>query len=129
MKSNDQCLLEEAYKKVNQKSTENDDFGTFVLKRRAGAEKIANSAEDKGSYAILTAYHFSAKETPYMDALKLKDTDHKSKYFKMKAKEAFEKLKNLDKLTQKEFQTLTGIFEVYGEVYLQSKTNKDYSDL
>jgi hypothetical protein len=128
MKTKDTQLLEEAYKKVKQKDTESDEFGVFVQKRRAGAEKIANSAEDKGSYAILTAYHFSAKEVPYMDALKLKDTDHKSKYFKMKAKEAFEKLKNLDKLTQKEFQTLTGVFEVYGEVYIQSLANKDYSE-
>ena len=102
-------------------------FSVFVTKRAAGAKKIEESARKKGSYAILTAYHFAGKVKPYADALKWSKKEDKEKHFKEKYKEAYTKLKNLDTLTQKEFQTITGVLEAYGEVYLQAKTPKDYT--
>jgi len=121
-------MLEEAYgevqegkKKVSKSAFKMDEvFYRFAEKRKGGAEKIAGNTRGKGPIPLLTHYHFKAKSGPYSDAIQHKDTANKSKYFKIKAKEAYEKLKNFDKLTQREFQELTGIFEVYGEVCIES---------
>lgn len=127
MRTTDDILLEEAYKKVTEQKCGCEIFDEFVEKRRAGADKIARAAEAKGSYSTLTMYHFKAKEKPYADAFKHREKEDKSEYYKKKTEEALEKLKGFDKLSQKEFQTLTGVLEVYGEVYLQSINEKDYS--
>ncbi|MFY7728971.1 MAG: hypothetical protein ACOVRN_05610 [Flavobacterium sp.] len=102
-------------------------FSLFVTKRAAGAKKIENAARKKGKYAILTAYHFAGKVKPYADALKWAKKEEKEDHFKEKYKEFYAKLKNIDSLSQKEFQMITGSLEAYGEVYIQSKTPKDYS--
>jgi len=128
VKSKDQMLLEEAYDKVNEESS-NEIYEEFIEKRMKGASKIATTAEEKGSFAALTGYHFKAKEKPYKDCFAKRENEDKEKYIKEKAQEAFQKLKNWDKMSQKEFQSLTGVFEVYGEVYIQSMQSKDYSNL
>ena len=102
-------------------------FSVFVSKRAAGAKKIELSARKKGSYAILTAYHFAGKVKPYADALKCSKKENKEDHFKEKYTEAYAKLKDIDSLSQREFQTITGVLEAYGEVYLQAKAPKDYS--
>jgi hypothetical protein len=102
-------------------------FPTFVTKRAEGAKKIEESARKKGSFAILTAYHFAGKVKPYADALRKAKKDDKESHFKAKYKEAYAKLKDLDSLSQKEFQMITGTLEAYGEVYIQAKHPKDYS--
>ena len=102
-------------------------FSIFVSKRAAGAKKIEETARKKGSYAILTAYHFAGKVKPYADSLKWSKKEGKEKHFNEKYKEAYAKLKDLDPLSQKEFQTITGTLEAYGEVYLQATTPKDYT--
>ena len=127
MNSNDQILLEEAYEKVVGKKCCCEIFEEFVEKRKAGAQKIARAAEAKGSFALPTMYHFKAKEKPYADVLKKQEQENREEYFLEKVRETLEKLKDLKNLSQKEFQSLTGILEVYGEVYIQSKTEKDYS--
>lgn len=127
MRTSDDILLEEAYKKVTAQKCGCEIFDEFVEKRKAGADKIARAAEAKGSYSTLTAYHFKAKEKPYADAFKHREKEDKSEYYKKKVEETLEKLKGFDNLSQKEFQILTGVLEVYGEVYLQSINEKDYS--
>lgn len=102
-------------------------FPTFVEKRAEGAKKIEESARSKGSFAILTAYHFAGKVKPYADALRKSKKDDKESHFKEKYNEVYDKLKDLDSLTQKEFQMITGTLEAYGEVYIQSKHPRDYS--
>ena len=102
-------------------------FPTFVTKRAAGAKKIEETAKKKGSYAILTSYHFAGKVKPYADALKWSKKEDKEAHFKEKYKEAYAKLKNIDALSQKEFQHITGTLEAYGEVYIQANTPKDYT--
>ncbi len=102
-------------------------FSTFITKRAAGAKKLEEAARKKGSYAILTAYHFAGKAKPYAQALKWCKKDDKLKLYKEQYKEALDKLKDIDSLSQKEFQALSGVLEVWGEVYLQDKTPKDYS--
>lgn len=101
-------------------------FSIFVTKRAAGAKKIEESARKKGKYSILTAYHFAGKVKPYADALKWSKREGKEEHFKEKYKEAYDKLKDIDSISQKEFQTISGILEAYGEVYLQARTPKEY---
>jgi hypothetical protein len=101
-------------------------FSIFVTKRAAGAKKIEESARKKGKYSILTAYHFAGKVKPYADALKWSSKEDKESHFKEKYKEVYARLKDIDSLSQREFQTISGTLEAYGEVYLQSKTPKEY---
>jgi hypothetical protein len=101
-------------------------FTTFVTKRAAGAKNIEDSAFSKGKYSILTGYHFAGKVKPYADALRWSNKEKKEVHFKQKYREMYKKLKDLDSLTQKEFQTISGSLEAYGEVYIQSVKPKEY---
>lgn len=107
-------LFEAHYPKGEEK------FDEFLVKRAAGAKKIEKSARKKGGYSILTAYHFAGKSKPYADSKKWESKEAKDKHYKEKAMEALDKLKNLDSLSQQEFQRISGEFEVYGEVYIRS---------
>ena len=91
----------------------------FLDKRLTGARKIYNQTLKKGGYALLTAIHFKAKFTPYKDAIKFASKKDGEKHLKKKADEAFNKLKSWDKLSQREFQHLTGVLEAYGEAYIR----------
>ena len=103
-------------------------FDMFITKRAAGAKKIEQSARKKGKYSILTAYHFAGKVKPYAQAHKWLKKDNCDELFKEEYKKALDVLKNIDNLSQKEFQKLSGVLEVWGEVYLQCKTPKDYNE-
>ena len=107
--------------KGNKKDPE--DLEKFIQKRAAGAAKIQKTAEQKGGLATLTAIHFKAKEIPYTQAEKhINDSD--SEFLKAKAASCLEKLKNWDKMSQREFQAVMGQLEAYGEVYIRSKEDK-----
>ena len=88
----------------------------FIYKRLAGAKKIQAAAEKKGGYSTLTAIHFKAKFKPYNEC-----TKHISKtgFAEQKAIECFDKLKGWKKMSQREFQTVMGEHEAYGEVYIR----------
>ena len=43
----------------------------FAKNRLAGAEKIIKNAKEKGGDAILSYYHFAAKDRPYNDIIKI----------------------------------------------------------
>lgn len=117
------------FKTLYEKVMENIDdmFSTFITKRAAGAKNLEDSARSKGKYAILTAYHFAGKAKPYAESLRFAKKEECSKLCKEKYKEALSNLRDIDSLTQKEFQMLSGVLEVWGEVYLQNKDPKDYS--
>lgn len=118
----EQTLLEEKnFFKGNKKDPE--DLSTFVEKRSAGAKKIEKMASDKGGFSLLTAVHFKAKEVPYKVCAKHAD-DSDSSFVKAKADECFDKLKNWDKMSQKDFQHVMGQLEAYGEFYIRSKEDK-----
>lgn len=110
-------LMLEAVKK---KMGIEEKFDEFLHKRKSGASKIEAQTKAKGGYSLLTAIHYAAKQKPYADALKWKNKAGKEKHFKTKAKEIYSKLSDLDSLTQREFQSLMGELEVYGEVYIRS---------
>mgnify|MGYP006890098874 CR=1 FL=1 len=57
---------------------------------------------------------------------KLSKKEDKESHFKVKYEEVYSKLGDIDSLTQKEFQAISGTLEAYGEVYLQAKTPKEY---
>ena len=101
-------------------------FATFVTKRAGGAKKIEEAAFKKGKYSILTGYHFAGKVKPYADALKVSSKEDKAEHFKKKYKEMYDKLGDLDSLSQKDFQSISGSLEAYGEVYIQTLKPKEY---
>jgi hypothetical protein len=92
----------------------------FIEKRKSGADKIRRSAEAKGGPAKLTAIHFAAKEVPYKQALQLSSKDGCNKMLKKKGDELISKLRSWHTMSQKEFQTVMGQLEAYGEVYIKS---------
>jgi hypothetical protein len=122
--SNDVKQLSEAYSLILEKECcdecANEEFETFLAKRLAGAEKIQSMTEKKGGYSILTAIHYKAKLKPYAESEKWADKEGKNEHYKAKAKEVYAKLKDLDSLSQKQFQSLMGELEVWGEVYIRS---------
>jgi hypothetical protein len=96
--------------------TTEESLKEFISKRHAGAKKIQASAQKKGGYSLLTAIHFKAKFKPYDECLKHVD---KEEYAKKKANECLEKLKDWEKMSQREFQSVMGQLEAYGEVYIR----------
>jgi len=109
------------FEKVISNETEVEQaFEEFLSKRLAGAEKIQAMTEKKGGYSTLTAIHYKAKLKPYAESQKWAEKDSKEEHFKAKAKEVYEKLEDLDSLSQKQFQTLMGELEVWGEVYIRA---------
>jgi len=117
-------FLAEAYTSIHEKKevkeTPEEAFETFLTKRLAGAEKIQAMTEKKGGFSLLTAIHYKAKLKPYAESEKWHNKEGKEEHYKAKAKEVYEKLKNLDSLSQKEFQSLMGELEVWGEVYIRT---------
>jgi hypothetical protein len=97
-----------------------ESFLEFLNKRLAGAIKIESSTRKKGGYSLLTAIHYKAKLKPYKDAIKHVKKEDRDKHYKMMADETYKKLKDWDKMSQREFQAAMGILEVYGEVYIRS---------
>ena len=117
-----QLILE---KRVQPDPTTEESFKQFLSKRAAGAAKIANSSKEKGGFATLTAIHFAVKAKPYAECERLEleykdDHDKVNEIYKQKAEEVYAKLKDLDSLSQKEFQALMGELEVWGEVYIRA---------
>ena len=117
-----QLILE---KRVQPDPTTEESFQQFLIKRAAGAAKLENSSREKGGFATLTAIHYAAKAKPYAESKKLEteykdDHDAVNEIYKQKAEEVYAKLKDLDRLSQKEFQSLMGELEVWGEVYIRA---------
>lgn len=108
-----------------EKSTkeEPEDLTAFIEKRKAGAEKIAKSAQEKGGPSLLTATHFKAKKVPYTQAIKhskARKNGEPLEGCKERADELVKMLKNWHKMSQKEFQKVTGELEAFGESYISS---------
>jgi glycyl-tRNA synthetase beta subunit len=98
-----------------------DKFQEFLETRKKGAAKIAKSAQEKGGPSLLTAQHFKAKEVPYKKAIEHVSDETREKYYSEEAEKCLKKLNSWKTMTQKEFQTVMGELEVWGEVYIKSK--------
>lgn len=112
-------LLIEAVKQTLNSTVEH--FVEFITKRARGAVKIAESAEKKGGVSLLTAHHFKAKAAPYAKGKQWAEKSNVCDLLLKEYKTNFDKLKNIDNLTQTQFQQITGKLEVYGELYIKHK--------
>jgi hypothetical protein len=86
----------------------------FFQKRRDGAKTIAVNAKAKGGPAMLTYYHFAAKDPLYKQVLDAIKSDKKEQFFKSKYDQSMSKL-HRTKFDEKDFQKLSGELEVWGE--------------
>jgi hypothetical protein len=97
-----------------------DDPIEFLKNRREGAKKTAEAAKEKGGDAILSYYHFAAKNKPYgkvISVFKSEGLDATLKFCKEQYKNL---MKNVDlDLNQKKYQAIVGEIEVYGECYIR----------
>jgi hypothetical protein len=101
-------------KNINEQTKEV--FNDFAETRMKGANKIANTAKEKGGPSILTYQHFVVKLPYYKEASEGKFDEKESiKEFKKTLKSI-----SLD-MTQKEFQTEVGRLEVLGELIIKNK--------
>jgi hypothetical protein len=91
----------------------------FAETRFNGAQKIANTAKEKGGPAMLTYHHFVVKLPYYKKAADGKLDMDKTK------KEYTELVNKLQKagtnINQVEFQRLVGKIEVLGELIIKNK--------
>lgn len=89
-------------------------FDEFASKRMGGAEKIANTAKEKGGPSMLTYHHFAVKLPYYKKA-------SQGKFDLEEAKKEFEKtLKKISmNMEQTEFQKEMGRLEVLGELIIK----------
>lgn len=97
----------------------------FAGKRYAGAEKITNSAEEKGGFALLTRDHFAIKLPYYKKAKTGKfEMDAMKKEYQELCEKLHSNMKKVEKLDQKEFQELLGKLEVIGEILIKMQELK-----
>lgn len=89
-------------------------FDQFADKRMGGAEKIANTAKEKGGPSMLTYHHFIVKLPYYKKA-------SQGKFNMDEAKKEFEKTLNKISMNmdQTEFQREMGRLEVLGELIIK----------
>jgi hypothetical protein len=105
---------------LNEADSEEKSFEEFAQKRLEGATKIAESAKEKGGFAMLTYHHFNVKLPYYKKAASgkfdletyKKDLDSHIKKLNMGINKEIE-------LKQIEFQKLVGIIEVLGELIIK----------
>jgi|TARA_R110001583_G_scaffold174453_2_gene328865 hypothetical protein len=93
----------------------------FAEKRGSGAEKISDSAKEKGGLSLLTYNHFRVKLPYYKKASEgsLNMGDAKKEYNKLLEK-LYSSTNEDMKLSQTAFQELMGRIEVLGELLLES---------
>lgn len=88
----------------------------FFTKRKAGAAKIASEARAKGGVAMLTYWHFAAKDTPYTEVLAAIKAEKPESFYSGKMSSLLSK--SLKK-GQQEVQELLGRIEVWAEARAQ----------
>jgi len=101
------------------KKKSNDDFEDFAETRGDGAEKIANTAHQKGGLALLTWHHFKVKAPYYKKATN-------GKFNLKEAKREFSQTKAKISLSMSpiEFQREVGRLEVLGELIIREQGKK-----
>jgi hypothetical protein len=93
-----------------------DAFQEFATTRMNGAEKIANTAQEKGGASMLTWHHFKVKLPYYKKAAE-------GKFDRKQAINEFASVKSSISLNMSatEFQKEVGKLEVLGELIIKSK--------
>ena len=92
----------------------------FLKNRKAGAQETAKKAKEKGGDAILSYYHFAAKDKPYGSVIKTFKNEGLDTTIKLCKNEYKRLMKECDlDMSQKEYQDIVGVIEVYGECYIR----------
>jgi hypothetical protein len=101
-----------------------DELSTFATKRGAGAEKIADSAKEKGGVSLLTYHHFKVKLSYYKKVADgTFDFDSMKKEYVKKCSELHSHMKNIEEMDQIKFQEIVGEIEVLGEILIKNKSD------
>jgi hypothetical protein len=106
---------------INEETTP-DEMKKFAEKRHAGAEKIADTAKDKGGLSLLTYHHFVVK-LPYYEKVSEGKFDFekmKQEYVKL-CSELHSYMNKIETIDMTKFQELVGKLEVVGELLIQNK--------
>lgn len=108
-------------KNILNESTE-ETLGEFAGTRLAGAEKIADTAKEKGGDAMLTYHHFHVKLPYYekaandkLDLLKAKEE------YNVLLEELYKSTRDAIVIDQIAFQKLVGKIEVLGELLIKQQ--------
>ena len=97
-----------------------DDPMEFLKNRKAGAQDTAKKAKEKGGDAILSYYHFAAKDRPYNDIIKIFKNEGLDAALKLCKSEYKRLMRECDlDMKQTEYQAIVGKIEVYGECYIR----------
>ena len=91
----------------------------FCKKRRDGAAAVAEKSVAKGGPATLTAWHFKAKLPLYDEIVEKIEKGESLGYLKSRFQGILDQL-SLGKLSQRKYQELTGMLEVFGEVFIEA---------
>lgn len=102
---------------------QSDDPMEFLKNRKAGAQESAKKAKEKGGDAIVSYYHFAAKDKPYAEIIrKLREEGLKPAIALCKERYA-NLIRQVDlDMDQKKYQAVVGEIEVYGECYIKFKS-------
>lgn len=102
---------------------ESDDLMEFLKNRKQGAKDSAAKAKEKGGDAMLSYYHFAAKDKPYNEVIRILRNEGLNAAVKLCKLNYKSLLKDLDlDMTQKSYQDIVGKIEVYGECYIKFKS-------
>lgn len=105
---------------IESSSSQSDDPIVFLRNRKAGASETAKNAKTKGGDAILSYYHFAAKDKPYSEVIKLLRTEGLQNAIKFCKVQYKVLIKSVDiNMNQKEYQAILGKIEVFGECYIK----------
>jgi hypothetical protein len=117
-----QDLIKEYHDFINEAKTNGLGFEEFAQVRFDGAQKIANTAKEKGGAALLTYQHFVVKLQYYKKAAAGKFSEPEmQKELSTLVKELASGTSNKIKLEQVAFQRLVGKIEVIGELLIRAK--------
>ncbi len=97
-----------------------DDPLEFLKNRKTGAQEAAKNAKAKGGDAMLSYYHFAAKDKPYAQIIRTFKNDGLDATIKLCKSEYKRLMKECDiDMNQKNYQDIVGRIEVYGECYIR----------
>lgn len=92
----------------------------FLKNRKTGAQETAKKAKEKGGDAMLSYYHFAAKDKPYAEVIRTFKNEGLETAIKLCKKEYKRLMKETDlDMSQKDYQAIVGRIEVYGECYIR----------
>lgn len=99
---------------------ESEDIHDFLKNRKSGAQETAKKAKEKGGDAMLSYYHFAAKDRPYNEVIRTFKNDGLDAAIKLCKSEYKRLMRDCDlDMSQKDYQAIVGRIEVFGECYIR----------